>query len=96
MAVLTPLEILEPKEVGCKAASFSFIVSTLSCMAGGRWVLGPLVRVEKTRVQRSSNLSKNSVGSGMSFGVGANFKPNDRAVSWSAVRTLEDRFNTVE
>ena len=64
MAVLTPFEMLEPKDVGWRAESLSFIWSSLSGITAGKCDLGPPVRVETTSTPLFEPL-KNSVGSGM-------------------------------
>ena len=51
--------------------------------------------LEYTFLQCSSKASNNSVGSGTSLGVGANFKPKERTDSWALVRVLDDKFRTV-
>ena len=71
--------MFEPNVLGCRSVSFSFIESRWLCMAGGN---PPLVLVSFPYAQEhlSSKLWKYSVGSGMSLGVGANFKPSCRAL----------------
>ena len=79
MACLSSLGMLEAKGLGCMSSSLSFMVCSLLVMEVGS-LPGVPVNFLYTQVHLSSNFSKNSVGSGMSLGVGANFGPSSRAL----------------
>ena len=81
MACLNSLEMFVGKRSGWMLLSLVCMSSSLCLTTEGNCPLLP-EKVLYTLLHLLSKSSKNSVGSGTSLGVGANFRPNSRALSW--------------